>query len=53
MNDFIKVYNDIFKENGYVQISNEDLRISNRIMFLLQKYNDNCTKNEYIAKSLF
>lgn len=52
MNDFIKVYNDIFKENGYVQISNEDLRISNRIMFLLQKYNDNCTKNEYIAKSL-
>ncbi len=52
MNDFIKIYNDIFKENGYVHISAEDLRISNRITLSLQKYNESCKKKERIKQRL-
>lgn len=52
MNEFIKFYNDIFVENGYVQISAEDLRISNRIVLSLQKYNDSCPRKDRILKKL-
>ena len=52
MNEFIKVYNDIFKENGYVHVSADDLRISTRITFSLQKYNETCSKQERITKKL-
>ena len=40
MNDFMKVYNEIFRENGCVHINSCDLRISHRITILLQKYNE-------------
>ena len=41
-----------FKENGYVHVSADDLRISTRITFSLQKYNETCTKQERITKKL-
>lgn len=52
MNEFIKKYDEIFKENGYVHIAADDLRISNRITFSLQKYNENCARKERISKKL-
>ena len=52
MNEFIKHYDEIFKENGYVHINADDLRVSNRITFSLQKYNENCTRKERISQKL-
>ncbi|UTC76655.1 FRG domain-containing protein [Treponema sp. OMZ 799] len=52
MNDFIKIYDEIFKENGYVHIHADDLRISNRITFALQKYNETCLRKERITKKM-
>lgn len=52
MNEFIKGYNDIFRENGFVHIPSDDLRISNRISFLIQKYNESCSRKDRITKKL-
>lgn len=52
MNDFIKAYNEIFRENGCVHINSCDLRISNRITILLQKYNEASIPKERIPKKL-